>query len=101
MSKVAVFSKVACKEGSNAELEEAMKDMVAAAETIDGVELYSYHRAEDGSYWFFALMSNMDATMSHGQHPSLQAAMGAAMQAMDGHPEVTLTTPIAAAGFDI
>ncbi len=101
MSKVAVFTKVACKEGKSAELEEAMTAMVAAAETIEGVELYSYHRAEDGSYWFFALMSNMEATMNHGQHPALQAAMGAAMQAMDGQPEVFMTTPVAATGFSI
>ncbi|MCY4069073.1 MAG: hypothetical protein OXE79_08220 [Acidimicrobiaceae bacterium] len=101
MSKVAVFSKVACKEGKDAELEEAMKAMVAAGESIDGVELYSYHRAEDGSYWFFALMSSMEATMSHAQDPALQAVMPAAMEAMDGPPEVALTTPVAAAGFDI
>ena len=56
-----MFAKFSCKEGKGSEMDEALRAVVAASESVDGVESYSYHRGDDGTYWFFALMSSMEA----------------------------------------
>jgi len=73
MSKVSVFAKFSCVEGKGDEMDAALAAVVAASEGVDGVESYSYHRGDDGTYWFFALMSSMDAAKSHGDRPRATA----------------------------
>ena len=70
------------------------------AESVDGVESYSYHRGEDGTYWFFALMSSMEAAQQHANNEAMQAAMPALMSLLAGPPDMAMTTPVAANGFD-
>ena len=101
MSKVSVFAKFSCVEGKGDEMDAALADVVAASEAVDGAELYSYHRDDDGTYWFFALMSNMEAMQTHGDHEAMQTAMQAFMPLMAGPPDMSMTTPVAANGFDI
>ena len=100
MSKVSVFAKFSCQEGKGEEMVEALRAIVAASESVDGVESYSYHRGEDGNYWFFALMSSMEAAQHHGESEAMQAAMPALMGLMAGPPDMAMTAPVAANGFD-
>ena len=100
MSKVSVFAKFSCKEGKGEEMDAALRAIVAASESVDGVESYSYHRGEDGTYWFFALMSSMDAAQRHGDSEAMQAAMPALMELLAGPPDMAMTNPVAANGFD-
>ena len=101
MSKVSVFAKFSCAEGKGKEMDAALAAVVTASETVDGVESYSYHRGEDGTYWFFALMSSMEAARTHGDSEPMQTAMAAFMPLLDGPPDMSITTPLAASGLDI
>ena len=100
MSKVSVFAKFSCQEGKGEEMDVALRAVVAASESVDGVESYSYHRGEDGTYWFFALMSSMEAAQQHADNEAMQAAMPALMSLLAGPPDMAMTTPVAANGFD-
>ena len=100
MSKVSVFAKFSCQEGKGEEMDAALRAIVAASESVDGVESYSYHRGDDGTYWFFALMSSMEAAQQHGNNEAMQAVMPALMSLMAGPPDMAMTTPVAANGFD-
>ena len=82
-------------------MDAALAAVVAASETVDGVESYSYHRGDDGTYWFFAIMSNLEAMRGHGDTEAMKAAMGPMMALLDGRPDMSITTPIAANGLDI
>ena len=93
MSKVSVFAKFSCQEGKGDEMDEALRAIVEASESVDGVESYSYHRGEDGTYWFFALMSSMEAAQKHGDNEAMQAAMPALMALMAGPPDMAMTVP--------
>jgi quinol monooxygenase YgiN len=101
MSKVSVFAKFTCAEGKGEEMDAALDAVVAASADVEGVEQYSYHRAEDGTYWFFALMSSMEAAQHHADSAAMQAAMPGLMSLLAGPPEMSMTTPVAAKGFAI
>ena len=101
MSKVSVFAKFSCQEGKGEEMDAALRAIVAASESVDGVESYSYHRGEDGTYWFFAIMSSMEAAQGHADNEAMKAAMPALMALLAGPPDMAMTTPVAASGFDL
>ncbi|NQV08034.1 antibiotic biosynthesis monooxygenase [bacterium] len=101
MSKVSVFAKFTCAEGKGDEMDAALTAIVTASETVDGVESYSYHKGDGDTYWFFALMSSMEAAQRHGDADAMKAAMPALMSLMAGPPDMAMTTPIAANGFEI
>ncbi len=101
MSKVSVFAKFTCREGKSEEMDAALRAIVAASESVEGVESYSYHRGEKGTYWFFALMSSMEAAQGHAANEAMQAAMPALMELLAAPPDMAMTTPIAANGLPI
>jgi quinol monooxygenase YgiN len=75
--------------------------MVEAARDEPGVEIYSYHRGEDNTFWFFALMTDAESMQKHGQSEAMQAAMSAFGPLIAGPPQMTMTTPVAALGLDL
>ena len=101
MSKVSVFAKFSCQPGKGDEMDEALRAVVAASESVDGVESYSYHRGTDDTYWFFAIMSSMEAAQKHADNEAMQAAMPALMALLAGPPDMAMTTPVAANGLDL
>ncbi len=101
MSKVSVFAKFTCIKGKEQEMDAALRKIVAASESVEGVESYSYHRDDDGTYWFFALMSSMQDAQNHADNPAMKAAMPALMSLLAGPPDMAMTTPIAANGLEI
>lgn len=101
MAKVSVFTKFACQEGKGDEMEVVLRRLVAATSSDGGVETYSYHRGEGDTFWFFALMSSMEAAETHADNPEIAAAMPELMELLAGPPEMAMTTPIAAKGLPI
>ena len=101
MGKVSMMGTISCQEGKGDEMEAVLASMVEAAREEPGTEIYSYHRAEDDTFWFFALMSNQEAMESHGQTEAMKAAMAAFMPLMADRPKMTVTKPVAAIGFEV
>jgi len=101
MSKVSMMGTFTCQDGKAEETEAVLAAMVEAASGEPGVEIYSYHRGEGNTFWFFALMANEQSMQSHGQSEAMKAAMSAFGPLVAGRPQMTPTTPVAALGFDI
>ena len=101
MSKVSVVGTIECQDGKGDEMAEVLTAMVDAARGEPGVEIYSYHRGDDDSFWFFALMADAAAMQGHGQTDAMKAAMSAFGAVAAGPPKMTVTTPVAAVGLDL
>jgi quinol monooxygenase YgiN len=101
MTKVTMMGSFTCQDGKAEEMEAVLAEMVDAASSEPGVEIYSYHRGEENTYWFFALMTDEKSMRSHGQSDAMQAAMSAFGPLVAGPPQMTVTTPVAALGLDL
>ncbi|NND04509.1 MAG: antibiotic biosynthesis monooxygenase [Acidimicrobiia bacterium] len=101
MSKVSMMGTITCQEGKGDEMAAVLAQMVEAAREEPGTEIYSYHRAEDDTFWFFALMKDQEAMENHGQTDGMRAAMAAFGSLMADRPQMTVTKPVAAIGFDL
>ena len=100
MSKVAMMGTFTCQDGKAEEMEAVLVEMVEAARGEPGVEIYSYHRGKENTFWFFALMANKESMQNHGKSEAMQAAMSAFGPLVAAPPPMTVTTPIAALGLD-
>lgn len=101
MGKAVMMGTFTCRDGKAGEMETVLASMVAAAKGEPGVEIYSYHRGEGNSFWFFALMSDDDALAAHGQTEAMQRAMSAFGSLVSEPPRMMATTPIAALGLNV
>jgi quinol monooxygenase YgiN len=101
MSKVSVLGTLTCRDGKAEEMAQVLTAMVEAARGEPGVEIYSYHRGKDNTFWFFALMADQESMQNHGQSEAMQAAMSAFKPLVAAPPQMTVTTPIAAVGLDL
>ena len=101
MSKVSMVGTITCQDGKADEMAAVLATMVEAAKDEPGVEVYSYHRAPDDTFHFFALMTDESAMQGHGQSEAMQAAMQAFMPLMAGPPQMTPASPVAAIGLDL
>ena len=101
MNKVSMIGSITCQDGKADEMQAVLAAMVDAASGEPGVEIYSYHRGQDNTFWFFALLANEQAVQSHGQTPAMQEAMQAFGPLMAGPPQMSVTSPIAAIGFNL
>jgi quinol monooxygenase YgiN len=95
MAKVSMFAKFACAEGKAEEMDAALVAVVAASEGVAGIESYSYHKGDDGTYWFYALMSSAGAMQKHADHEAMQTAMASFMPLLAGPPDMSMTEPVA------
>jgi quinol monooxygenase YgiN len=77
MGKVTMIGTFTCKDGKAEETDAVLAAMVEAARHEPGVEIYSYHRGEGNTYWFFALMADGDSMEKHGQTDAMRAAIEA------------------------
>jgi quinol monooxygenase YgiN len=101
MSKVSMVATFSCADGKADEMDAVLTAQVVAAAELDGVELYSYHRGEGNAYSFFALFSSMEAMQGHGEAESLKDVMPAFMDLLAAPPQMSVYTPVAAAGLDL
>ena len=99
--KVAMIGTLTCRDGRVDEMEEVLTRMVEAARGEPGVEIYSYHRGEGNTFWFFALMTDDESMRRHGSTPAMQAAMGDFMPLVAEPPQMSPARPVAAVGFDV
>ncbi len=99
MGKVAMIGSFTCKVGREAEMEQVLSAMTEAARGEPGVEQYGYFRADEGRYWFFALMADEESSRSHGRTPAMQEAMTAFGPLVDQPPQIAMTTPLTAVGM--
>lgn len=100
-SKASVIGTLTCQDGKAEEMEAVLTRMVEAARNEPGVEIYSYHRGEGNTFWFFALMENAEAMQDHGQSEAMQAAMADFGPLVADPPQMSMTTPVAAVGLDL
>lgn len=101
MGKISMMGTITCQAGKGDEMAAVLTEMVEAAKEEPGVEVYSYHRAEDDTFWFFALMSDEASMQHHGRSEAMQAAMAAFGPLMAAPPQMQVTTPVAAVGLDL
>ncbi|HEY9311306.1 putative quinol monooxygenase [Williamsia sp.] len=101
MAKTAMVGTMSCVPGKSVEFEAALDGMVEAAAAEPGVEIYSYHRGDNGTYWFFALMEDENAMQIHGRTAAMQTATAAIGPLMSGPPRMNAVSPIAAVGFTV
>ena len=101
MDKVTMMGSFECQDGKANEMEQVLAEMVRAAEDEPGCEIYSYHRGEGNTFWFFALMSNQDSMQVHGQSDSMKRAMASFGPLVAGPPKMSMSKPIAAIGLDL
>jgi len=101
MSKVSMIGSITCQDGKADEMEVVLTAMVDAAREEPGCEIYSYHRSEDDTFWFFALMTDEEAMQSHGKSEAMKAAMQDFGPQMAEPPKVSVTRPVAAIGLDL
>ena len=101
MGKATVIGSFSCQDGKADEMEAVLVSMVEAARDEPGVEIYSYHRGEGNTFWFFALMADAESMQGHGQTEAMQQAMAAFMPLMAAPPQMQMTTPVAAIGLDL
>lgn len=103
MSKISLIAKLTAVEGKAADLEAALRGVVAAAEEEHGLEVYSAHAAdgEPGVYYFFELYRDQTAMDVHGKGDGMRAATAAFAGLLAGRPELTRMTPVVAKGLDV
>ena len=101
MSKVSMMGTITCQDGKADEMADVLAAMVEAARNEPGVEIYSYHRGKDNTFWFFALMADAESMQNHGQSEAMKAAMSAFGPLVASPPQMTMTTPVAAVGIDL
>ena len=101
MAKLSVIGSLECQEGRADEMAAVLERMVEAAHSEPGVEVYSYHRGEGNTFWFFALMSDAEAMQQHGQSDAMKAAMEGFGPLAAGPPRMHTAAPVAALGLDL
>ena len=101
MSKVSVMGTFTCRDGKGEETEAVLAKMVEAARGEPGVEIYSYHRGPENTFWFFVLMADEGSMQHHGQSEAMQSAMSEFMPLVAGPPQMSVTKPVAAVGLDL
>ncbi len=101
MGKVSMMGTISCQDGKADEMEAVLISMVDAAREEPGVEIYSYHRGDGDRFWFFALLADQESMQQHGRSEAMQAAMQAFGPLMAEPPQMSVTTPIAAVGFEV
>ena len=101
MGKVSMVGSIKCQDGKRDEMAVVLTAMVDAASGEPGVEVYSYHRGPDDTFWFFALMTDQESMQQHGQSQAMQAAMAGFGSLAAGPPQMTVTEPVAALGLNL
>lgn len=89
-----MFSTFKCVDGKTKEMEASLVAQVVAAKGAKGVNSYSYHRGEDGTYYYFAEFSDMESMQALSQTDAMQAGMAAFGACLDGQPDMAFTTPL-------
>ncbi len=96
---VSHFGSFRCLPGKESEMDAALEAQARAADGAAGFLHYSYHRADDGSYRYFAHFASMEAMQAIGQNDAMMAAVQQFMPLLDGQPDMIVTSPVAVAAL--
>ena len=103
MSKIALIAKLTAADGKADDMKTALTELIGAANSEAGLEVYSAHQVDDQPevFWFFELYRDEAALGVHGKEEPMRGAMRALGSLLAGRPEVTRMTPVAAKGLDL
>ncbi|MEM9561248.1 MAG: putative quinol monooxygenase [Actinomycetota bacterium] len=103
MSKISLIAKLTAADGKADELAAALTELIAAAESEPGLEIYSANVAADdpNTFYFFELYADQAALEVHGKAEPMVGAMKALGGLLAGRPEVTMMSPVVAKGLDL
>lgn len=100
--RVAVVARIVARPEGIAEVEAALRTLVAAAAEEEGTVTYVLHREGDsGAFWLYELYADQDAFDAHGQNPALAAAFGSFGPHLAEPPELHVLTPLEATGLPL
>lgn len=102
MSKISLVAKLTCAEGKTDELEAALAELMTAADTEPGLEVYAANAdtKDLGVYWFYEVYTDGDALGVHGKGDEMRAAMKALGGLLAAPPEVMVCRPVVAKGVE-
>jgi len=102
-TKVSLLAKLTVAEGRADDLKSALDALISAADEEDGLEVYSAHadNSDPSVFWFFEVYRDQEALTVHGKGEKMKAAMRTLGGCLDGRPEVTMLSPLAAKGLDL
>jgi len=100
MSKISLLAKLTINEGTNEEFEAALAGLIEASNEEAGLEIYSAHKADDTTYWFFEVYTDGDALAVHGKGEAMRPAMKGLGGFLAGAPEITMLSPVVAKGIE-
>jgi quinol monooxygenase YgiN len=101
--KTAAFVKLVAHPGGREELLAVLRPVVDAIAAEEGTEVYSLHldRGDDNAVWLFELYRDDDALAEHTSTVAMKELLAALPGLLERPPEMSFTTPVAAAGLDI
>ncbi len=99
--KVSVMCTFTCRDGKAVEMEALLADMVEAALDEPGVEIYSFHRGDENTFWFFGLLSDSEAMSRHNQSDVMKVYVAEFGSLVESPPHVSVSLPVAAIGLDL
>lgn len=101
MRKVAVMCTFECRAGKVAEMQALLADMVEEAVREPGVEIYSFHRGDENTFWFFALLTDRTSMLQHRRSDVVTAFIAEFDTLVASPPHISVTVPVAAIGLEL
>lgn len=104
MSKLAMFIKTTCKPGKRDEVRALWEEYLKPrAEENDAQEVYfyCYDEQNENVMYLFELYGNRENMGQNAEAPWFQEYMQKLFPLIDGQPEIGMTTPLWAKGFDL
>ncbi|MDO8433333.1 MAG: putative quinol monooxygenase [Candidatus Binatus sp.] len=95
---ITVLAKIKAKQGSEAAVEAAFKDMIAKVRANEpGTQAYVLHKVEKDptTYWFYEVYQDQASFDSHGKTEHMKELGGKLGAHLDGRPEVHIMNEIA------
>jgi quinol monooxygenase YgiN len=87
---ITVVARIKAKQGSEQQIEQAARAMVAKVRGEAGTETYVLHRsAQDPTvFLFYESYKDQDAFAAHGNSPHMAEFLKALRGNLDGHPQI-------------
>ena len=94
---ISVVAKLKAKQGSEKQMEEALKAMVGKVKEEPGCEAYVLHRSNRDSttFVFYEVYRDQAALDAHGKTPHMAEMLGKIGPLLDGRPVIDFVSEIA------
>ena len=104
MPKPAIIAKLTCQDGKRADAIANFGPMFDnVRDNEPGTLVYALHEdvADPNVLWFYELYSDDAAVNSHGTSDTMKAVGRGLRDILNGRPEITRMTPVAAKGIEV